>query len=1307
MAQDFSDEAISALPESMLLLGGSADAISSELRATAASVHTDHHVPDRGAARANTRSSSKPRTASHPTAVQKNMSWNRVKHVNRMANRVSEHAGSQAGPGQMKLIAEQLTRLNRNFEVLSSAIRAQHSSADPPLSEMNQTYMECSIDYTDKRPTVEVSVEVLEVSDFHLTTGIFHAAFNVVLDWEEPEFVEGVHYHQDQRSRQFVISSWLLEDSNTFNPRIFIENPAEVLKGSEDPDYPFEPRIHRLLTRGSGEKARESVWLTKTYSFSGTLQCAHVDASQFPWDMQRLPIKIKSLPMNGQTTLGKPRNIKLAEPCLRKLQVLEAARKKGIVDKTSLLKYDEYYGDRAISSIEAHRWSMVDKTALGDDVAVPNFEVGEMKVCAFGGSDPAPDQYQVEMVVLRTWTTYFFDFWIQMLLVAISLSTCWVPFNDDCVPNRLSISMTIVLAIVFFATTKPAAIADLTYNTQHDFWDQCMLLLTVSGCVENVFVYVQCWGLDRSGKEDWEAGDGSLIPAEWCKEGSTGASIADQYFFIGMLISVVATFMYMLINAQQYRIRYLVRVRRELGTTGSVDLDVKDDVGWQHTGWGSAVPCHLKGEESPMKGSKSLGQLDSKSSGSRRSFSEVSKVGNRLMLPCTSPISNSKMSRFVGFAIAQATNHSDANAQIAYCIARHGMPFLRIFPSFWVSLAMGKCPIRCPCRCKTLSKKVAPPTAITALASQMPGASIIQHGLHGEGMAGGRDQSPSGKKAEELPSGEWMNEYVGARPTLPAGEPARIVDCGTGEIGFYEYRWRTPKGSPADEKPMLYLDKGDKMSMSSGKTFLEEFAQTQDGSQKFADELADRYFAEEVGDDEVSPISHLPSGALTSSIRSTDIRPPSNQSVRSLSQSVRLRQKKVKILFGPTGQNRQSIVGSRDTAERMVKWVQEVEDFLNARLEDTGYVVDVLLFIPTEKDEATYELVATEFLVQKGDLQVTDWQGNSRVPFAGLELSQALMRGGQSRFGIASGVLSLQEFLREFGDLMDSEIDREFMQGKFDQAVAESSPSLGGQYAESTLLGEVIRSSPQLMRSLVKNRLFNGTLSAGGGSCQITVKPDHEERLQFGARGARAVSRVPCTKQVMRTSDFFSVKVGNKTPTNVDSSGNTMWPKFSPMSDELIDVWRAHIKKVMDAMDLPHKLQGNLRGVYIGISAIFYAAKSAGCAETLLPKAIFLERLNARLKDLLAHPPQPVDKNGELVYDHREFANIVLVRDLISRVMADTAWIVCKRNWKAQPASLETNAIASSSGAAFDGQQEPLPTYVATWSLGFYLSQAA
>lgn len=161
------------------------------------------------------------------------------------------------------------------------------------------------------------------------------------------------------------------------------------------------------------------------------------------------------------------------------------------------------------------------------------------------------------------------------------------------------------------------------------------------------------------------------------------------------------------------------------------------------------------------------------------------------------------------------------------------------------------------------------------------------------------------------------------------------------------------------------------------------------------------------------------------------------------------------------------------------------------------------------------------------------------------------------------------------------------------------------------------------------------------------------------------------------------------------------------MSDELIDVWRAHIKKVMDAMDLPHKLQGNLRGVYIGISAIFYAAKSAGCAETLLPKAAFLERLNARLKDLLAHPPKPVDKNGELVYDHREFANIVLVRDLISRVLADTAWIVCKRNWKAQPASLETNAIASSSGAAFDGQQEPLPTYVATWSLGFYLSQAA
>merc|ERR1719158_2114366 len=126
----------------------------------------------------------------------------------------------------------------------------------------------------------------------------------------------------------------------------------------------------------------------------------------------------------------------------------------------------------------------------------------------------------------------------------------------------------------------------------------------------------------------------------------------------------------------------------------------------------------------------------------------------------------------------------------------------------------------------------------------------------------------------------------------------------------------------------------------------------------------------------------------------------------------------------------------------------------------------------------------------------------------------------------------------------------------------------------------------------------------------------------------------------MRTSEFESVKLGNKTPTSSDAkSGYTMWPSNEPMSQRLIDLWRERIHGAIDNMDLPYKLQGNLRGVYIGISAVFYAAAAAKCAESLLPKAAFIGRLDAKLADLLENPPASSEKNGEVLYDHRVFAN--------------------------------------------------------------------
>lgn len=1171
------------------------------------------------------------------------------------------------------------------------------------MEAMHIAYVENYIDYTDTRPDVEISVEIKEVSDFDLHTGIFSASFIVTLDWEESEFIEGVHYHQDGRSKEFVISQSVLEDYNSFNPCICIANAVD---GPDQFERVSEPKIQRLMTRQKSASG-ESVWVTKQFRFNGRLQCSQVDGTQFPWDMQRLPLQVKSLPMEGETTLGQPRDVRLVEPRLRKMEVVEKGRRKK-VDKTTVFRYDDLSQDPNLHTVEAHKWSMVDQSNLGDD-PVPNFVVGEMKVCAFGGSDPAPNEYHVEIVLVRAWTHYFFDFQIQMLLVVVSMCTAWVPFSPDSVPNRLSISMTIVLAIVFFATSKPPAISDLTYSTMHDFFDQVMLFISVMGCIENVFVYVQCYGMDRRNVNDWELGVGNLLPHSLCEEGFMGASLADQWFIIFMFVVMLGFFTQLIVKAQLYRLRFLAQAQQELG---ACDLNVEDNIGWKVVGTELAASQSAGGTLTASQSKTAGGTL-----GSNRLMLTASDV--RAQMRRTS----SRAGAFFEFSFEES---KDAHTQIALCIARHSMPMLYIFPRWWTAAALGRtaCHRCCSCRCRRRPAHEYTAVGKSTRTLQASGDSSDRTMRSERSL-----ESPLGMVEEERPDEEWLQKYYGARPKLDS--IARIVDCGTGEAGFYEYRVRQRRGA-TDEKPMVFMEKSTKKSYGAkgqpDTTFMEEYVLKEDGPRRFAELLAKEFFPE----DERDRLKQ--SGASNfSGLQSMSASRGTNQQQLGLPTDGQAKRGRCKIFLGPTGGNRDKLITSRQTAEKVVQWRGKVEQILNENLqiEHAGIQVDFLFFVPTAEDEATYELIATEFLVQRGDLRVSDIPtGHNKVPFAGAELNQALMRAGKARAksGGSGTMFSFQEFIREFQDLMDSEIDEAKMKEWFDLAKDEDS-----LFAEAAALSEVIREEPQLMRALIKNRLFNGTLSAGGGSCQITVKPDHEERVQLqrpGIAGNRpnsppdghlstsgqpppltARSTSGHSNQVLRTSEFHSVSVGNKTPLIADPSGYAMFPKTDPITKDLLDAWREKIKDNLVNKDLPYKLQGNLRGVYVGISAIFYAAKSANCQELLLPKAEFLKRLEAKLEDLLAEVEKQrriaarEAEKDQKVYDHKEFANLVLVHTLVSHVLAETAWIVCKRNWRADPASVEKDS--KTPGDVWDEPEEKLPEYVATWSLGFYLNQTS
>merc|ERR1719183_2191469 len=115
----------------------------------------------------------------------------------------------------------------------------------------------------------------------------------------------------------------LYQDPHNFNPQIIIDNKGE---GIGEEGQASKPKIRRLIKRGESD---EVPWLTKEYQFRGTLQCPRVSATRFPFDLHRLPIKVKSVPMPGLTTVGLPRRVRLVDPVLRRAEALAALERGG------------------------------------------------------------------------------------------------------------------------------------------------------------------------------------------------------------------------------------------------------------------------------------------------------------------------------------------------------------------------------------------------------------------------------------------------------------------------------------------------------------------------------------------------------------------------------------------------------------------------------------------------------------------------------------------------------------------------------------------------------------------------------------------------------------------------------------------------------------------------------------------------------------------------------------------------------------------------------------------------------------------
>jgi len=326
-----------------------------------------------------------------------------------------------------------------------------------------------------------------------------------------------------------------------------------------------------------------------------------------------------------------------------------------------------------------------------------------------------------------------------------------------------------------------------------------------------------------------------------------------------------------------------------------------------------------------------------------------------------------------------------------------------------------------------------------------------------------------------------------------------------------------------------------------------------------------------------------------------------------------------------------------------------------------------------------------EWLVQIGDLDVMRVEaGANSTSFAGFELNQAFAAARASSATADSDTMQMEDFLREFSDLIGEDLPRDYLFSKFMLAAKKS---LGGDpcAADFGALYETFRESSKLMRALVKKRLFSGTLSAGGGSSQVAIKDVQSLGQPQGS---------------LRSIEVMSLPLGNKAPLLAEEGFAPLWPADKPLSQDMISAWQEVIakkwKELDDASAIPSRVEIGMRGLLVGISAVYHASKFAGCSEMILSKASFLSKLQAKLDQLLENPPAgKPGKDGQMVYDHKNASNLVLAHEVAAKAMAPTAWIVCKRNWKAQPTFLE----------ALGDKAPELPEYAATWVLGLYLIQ--
>jgi len=331
------------------------------------------------------------------------------------------------------------------------------------------------------------------------------------------------------------------------------------------------------------------------------------------------------------------------------------------------------------------------------------------------------------------------------------------------------------------------------------------------------------------------------------------------------------------------------------------------------------------------------------------------------------------------------------------------------------------------------------------------------------------------------------------------------------------------------------------------------------------------------------------------------------------------------IAGGTTGLHRDMLLSDQDKRDGIFRFIERVEQRMSDEL---GRQVIIRIFVPSGELEAQFELRAVEWLIGQANIDVeVQLLENWMVEKAFLLL---LAVDGDPQSGLPAEDTGVEMHCIR-AKLKAIGVREGEAHAALHRADADGSKTLEmGEFAAA-----VQREAS--LQAVVRRCCFCGTISAGGGSSQLTL--------------------TGCVRTGM--AQMFSMPIGNRVP--------VVQRMFSsPVTWEERCDWVELIRDALRANQFPQRVEG----LYVGISAMYHAAKAAKITERIIPKQEAMKAIADALAKLDAS-------------DCRSIANLTLAQEIIRWVFDDErSCLLFKRDW------------------CFDGN-----SYVAGWTLGWYVTQ--